>query len=65
MTDTTPEIQQKQLAIWLSKTPMDRLRQTLEDNEGLFNLWAVLKKSNLENNQTILTVKQNNYLNSK
>ena len=44
MTDTTPEIQQKQLEIWLLKSPMERLRQTLEDNDALFLLWVKLKK---------------------
>ena len=49
MTDTTPEIKQKQLEIWMAKTPMERLRQTLEDNDALYALWANLKKNKPEN----------------
>jgi hypothetical protein len=36
MTDTTPDVHQKQLEIWLLKSPMERLRITLEDNDALF-----------------------------
>ncbi len=49
MTDTSSEIKQKQLEIWLSKTPAERLRITLEDNDALFKLWDVLKKNYQEN----------------
>ncbi len=44
--DTSPEIKQKQLEIWLSKPPEERLRITLEDNDALFAFWNELKKSN-------------------
>ena len=48
MTDTTAEIRQKQLEIWLAKTPAERLRITLEDNDALCNFWDMLKKNNSE-----------------
>jgi len=46
MTDTRPEIRQKQLEIWLAKTPAERLRITLENNDDLYYLWDALKKNN-------------------
>lgn len=39
MNDTPKHIRQLQLEIWLSKTPAERLRQFMEDNDALFNLW--------------------------
>jgi len=48
MTDTTPEIKQKQLEIWLSKPPMERLRITLEDNDALYKFWEELRKGRSE-----------------
>jgi hypothetical protein len=45
MDDTPPHIKQLQLAIWLAKSPEERLRLTLEDNDALFALWAELKKN--------------------
>ena len=49
MTDTRPEIRQKQLEIWLAKTPAERLRITLENNDDLYYLWDALKKNNAVN----------------
>lgn len=46
MTDARPEIRQKQLEIWLAKTPAERLRITLENNDDLYYLWDALKKNN-------------------
>jgi len=59
MTDTTPEIRQKQLEIWLQKPEMERLRRTLEDNDALFSFWDHLKKSNAEsgNDEPLRVVK--------
>ncbi|HRH60529.1 MAG TPA: hypothetical protein PL045_08160 [Chitinophagaceae bacterium] len=37
MNDTPKHICQLQLEIWLSKTPAERLRQFIEDNDSLFN----------------------------
>ncbi|SDE47180.1 hypothetical protein SAMN04487996_105140 [Dyadobacter soli] len=39
MTDTPEHIKQLQLQIWLAKSPMDRLRQMMLDNEALFVFW--------------------------
>jgi hypothetical protein len=44
MTDTPENIKQLQLKIWLSKPPMERLRQFLVDNESLFRFWNEAKK---------------------
>jgi hypothetical protein len=43
MTDTPQHIKDLQLKIWLSKTPAERLRQLMEDNEALLKFWAVVK----------------------
>jgi hypothetical protein len=40
MTDTPRHIKELQLKIWLSKSPMERLRQTLEDNGQLLQFWS-------------------------
>ena len=42
MADTPQHIKEKQLAIWLNKTPSERLKQTLADNEALFLFWLGL-----------------------
>ena len=39
MSDTPEHIKQLQLNIWLSKSPMERLLQFLQDNETLFLFW--------------------------
>jgi len=43
MTDTPQHIKDLQLKIWLSKTPAERLRQLMIDNDEIFNFWAVIK----------------------
>jgi hypothetical protein len=40
MTDTPQHIKAMQLKIWLSKPPMERLRQMMIDNEALRNFWS-------------------------
>jgi len=50
MTDTPPHIKQMQLDIWLSKPPQERLRITLEDNDGLSALWKELRKNYRKDN---------------
>lgn len=45
MNDTSVEIKKKQLEIWLKKTPMERLKQSIIDNEALFNFWKNAKES--------------------
>ncbi|MDR3697811.1 hypothetical protein [Mucilaginibacter sp.] len=49
MDDTPLHIKQLQLAIWLAKSPEERLRLTLEDNDALFAFWDEIKKNNLQN----------------
>jgi len=52
MTDTPPHIKKLQLQIWLSKPPMERLKQFLLDNEALYLFWnnAKDKKKEAEEN---------------
>lgn len=45
MTDTTQEIKDIQLKIWLSKSPSERLEQFMIDNEALFNFYNEIKKN--------------------
>ena len=54
MTDTPQHIKELQLKIWLSKSPMERLKQTLESNGQLLQFWSsahVVDKN--RNNQTL------------
>ncbi len=44
MNDTSKQIQQEQLKIWLAKSPAERLRQMLADNEALWKFWNTAKK---------------------
>ena len=44
MIDTPQHIKSLQLKIWLSKAPMERLKQMMEDNESLFNFWENAKR---------------------
>jgi len=44
MQDTPDHIKKIQLQIWLSKTPEERLRQAIEDNEALYAFWAQAKE---------------------
>jgi hypothetical protein len=41
MTDTPSHIKTLQIKIWLSKSPMERLRQMMVDNESLFRFWSI------------------------
>ena len=45
MSDTPLNIKELQLKIWLSKPPMERLRQMLEDNAALVQFWTETKNS--------------------
>jgi len=44
MTDTPEHIKALQLKIWLSKPPMERLRQMMADNEALMKFWSGPRK---------------------
>lgn len=56
MSDTPQYINEKQLAIWLSKTPEERLKTMLADNEALYLFWKNAKikthKKQFHNNKT-------------
>jgi hypothetical protein len=45
MIDTTQDIKNLQLKIWLEKSPMERLRQFMTDNEALIKFWNEVKPS--------------------
>ncbi|MBD0368235.1 MAG: hypothetical protein ICV53_19295 [Flavisolibacter sp.] len=44
MNDTPQHTKERQLQIWLSKPPGERLRQFLIDNEALFTFWKAAKE---------------------
>lgn len=43
MTDTPLHIKELQLKIWLDKTPSQRLKQFLIDNDALHKFWTKTK----------------------
>lgn len=45
MIDTTQDIKNLQLKIWLDKSPMERLHQFMTDNEALIKFWKEVKPS--------------------
>ena len=45
MNDTPQHIQDLQLKIWLSKSPMQRLRQMMENNAMLHQFWSKARRS--------------------
>lgn len=45
MTDTPEPIKELQLQIWLSKTPGERLRQFMEDNDAMYRFWDQMKEA--------------------
>jgi len=46
MTDTPQNIKAMQLKIWLSKPPMERLRQMMIDNEAMMHFWSTTRRTN-------------------
>jgi hypothetical protein len=48
MNDTPENIKKLQLKIWLSKSPMERLRQMMENNASLFQFWANARRGRNE-----------------
>lgn len=44
MNDTPQHIKDLQLNIWLSKSPMERLKQMMEDNTALMRFWNETRK---------------------
>jgi hypothetical protein len=51
MNDTPQSIKEIQLKIWLSKSPMERLKKMMEDNASLMQFWANTRKSNKDQDQ--------------
>ena len=49
MNDTPEHIKQKQLEIWLAKTPAERIRQFCIDNDMLFQFWRKAGNPHLQN----------------
>jgi hypothetical protein len=45
MNDTPQKIKDHQLKIWLSKSPMERLRQMMENNAMLYQFWSKARRS--------------------
>lgn len=45
MNDTPQNIKDQQLKIWLSKPPMERLRQMMENNAMLYQFWSNARRS--------------------
>jgi hypothetical protein len=55
MTETPQHIKDLQLKIWLSKSPMERLKRTLEDNGALLQFWSsarVINKTSAASGKT-------------
>ena len=49
MQDTPDHIKKIQLQIWLAKSPAERLRQAIQDNEALFTFWEQARSELAEN----------------
>jgi hypothetical protein len=58
MTDTPQHIKELQLKLWLSKSPMERLRLTLESNGQLLQFWSSAHVVNRSQNDQKLKVNQ-------
>jgi len=53
--DTPDHIKKLQLQIWLAKSPAERLRQAIEDNEALFAFWEHARSElAIENGKNVL-----------
>ena len=51
MNDTPKNIKEQQLKIWLSKPPMERLRQMMENNAMLNQFWSKTRKASDDREQ--------------
>ena len=45
MTDAPQNIKAIQLKIWLSKSPMERLKQMMVDNDALMHFWSEIRRA--------------------
>jgi hypothetical protein len=59
MNDTPQNIKDLQLKIWLSKPPMQRLRQMMENNAMLYQFWSKTRRpdNSQEHNSSAQTLK--------
>jgi len=57
MTDTPQHIKELQLKIWLSKSPGERLRLTLEGNGQLLHFWSSARVADKGRNDQKLNCK--------
>ena len=55
MSDTPQHIYDLQLHLWLSKPPMERLRQFMIDNEALYKFWDNVKPAAESSEKIIMT----------
>jgi len=58
MNDRPDHIKALQLKIWLSKPPMERLRQMMKDNEALFKFWAISNSSSKTINEPLKKIER-------
>lgn len=49
MTNTSQKVKDIQLAVWMSKTPEERLLTFLKDNEIMYMIWKQHQEKNKEN----------------
>jgi hypothetical protein len=45
MNDTPQKVKDEHLKIWLSKPPMERLRQMMQNNAMLYKFWSNTQRS--------------------
>ena len=57
MNDTPQNIKDLQLKIWLSKSPMERLKQMMENNTSLYQFWANSRKVQKDKEENVLSGK--------
>jgi hypothetical protein len=57
MNDTPQDIKDLQLKIWLSKSPMERLKQMMENNTSLYQFWANTRKVYKDKDENTASVK--------
>ena len=55
MTDTPQHIYDLQLKLWLAKSPGERLRQMLVDNNALYKFWKEVKIVKDSNKKVIIS----------
>lgn len=56
MKDTPEHIKALQLKIWLSKPPMERLKQMMADNDALMRFWSNTKGTKEDTTNKLIKV---------